>query len=119
MSRLFEEFGKREIIIDHIATSEVSVTLTTDAKADLEKVQKALVDVADVQFERGKATVSIVGRGMRTHPEVVPIILTTLHKSGIAPQLITQSALRTSLSFLVEEAEAAPAVKALHQALFE
>lgn len=119
MSRLFEEFGKHEIIIDHIATSEVSVTLTTDAKANLEKVQKALVDVADVQFERGKATVSIVGRGMRTHPEVNPLILTTLHKSGIAPQLITQSALRTSLSFLVEEAEAAPAVKALHQALFE
>jgi aspartate kinase len=118
MSRLFEEFGRLEIVIDHIATSEVSVTLTTDARAHLENVQKALADVADVQFERGKATVSIVGRGMRSHSEAAPLALTTLQKAGIAPQLITQSALRTSLSLLLEEAEAGPAVKALHAAFF-
>lgn len=119
MARLFEEFGRREIAIDHIATSEVSVTLTTDARADLEQVQRALKDIADVEVQRGKATVSIVGRGMRSHPEVVSDALATLHRAGITPQLITQSALRSSLSLLLEEAEAAPAVRALHRTLFE
>lgn len=119
MARLFEEFGKREIVIDHIATSEVSVTLTTDARPGLEAVERDLQDFANVTVERGKSTVSIVGRGMRSNPDVVPRALTTLHRAGIIPQLITQSALRSSLSILVEEAEAPVAVRELHKALFE
>ncbi|MBI3819264.1 MAG: aspartate kinase [Planctomycetes bacterium] len=119
MARLFDEFGKREIVIDHIATSEVSVTLTTDAHSDLESIERALKEIADLEVERGKATVSIVGRGMRSHPEVVSKALLTLHQAGIAPQLITQSALRSSLSLLVEESQASAAVRALHQSFFE
>ena len=118
MARLFEEFGRREIVIDHIATSEVSVTLTTDARADLEAVARALAPIAEVTVERAKATVSIVGRGMREHGEVVPRALATLHEARIDPELITQSAMRLSLSIVVEEDQAAPAVRILHSEFF-
>jgi aspartate kinase len=119
MAKLFEEFGRREIAIDHIATSEVSVTLTTDMRADLEGVARALAPIAEVTLAKSKATVSIVGRGMREHGEVVPRALSTLHATGIDPKLITQSAMRLSLSIVVEEHEAPTSVRALHAEFFQ
>jgi len=119
MARLFEVLARHEIVVDHVATSEVSVTLTSDAASDLDAAARELEPIAEARLERGKATVSIVGRGMRTHGEVVPRALATLHDAGIDPQLITQSALRTSVSLVLEEPEAARAVRALHSRLIE
>lgn len=118
MAKLFEEFGRREIVIDHVATSEVSVTLTVDARTDLDGAAKALAPIAEVSVARGKATVSIVGRGMRRHGDVVPRALQTLHAARIHPELITQSAMRLSLSTVMDEDQAHAAVRALHAELF-
>lgn len=119
MARLFDTFGRHEIVIDHIATSEVSVTLSTFGNADLEPVARELSSIAEVTVERNKSAVSIVGRGMRQHGDVVHRALATLHGEKIDPQLITRSALRTSLSLILEESEATPAVRALHREFFK
>ena len=52
--------------VDVIATSEVSISITVDAKAPLEGVVRDLSEFAEVSILPGLAVVSVVGKALRT-----------------------------------------------------
>ena len=118
MSRIFEVFGKYGIVIDMIATSEVSVSLTVDSDRNLEPAIRELADIAEVQVEGGKAIICVVGEGIRNELGVSGQVFTAMKDAGIQVQMISQSAMSINIAFLVNNDQIPAGVNALHQTFF-
>lgn len=116
-ARVFSVFEKHAVPVDVIATSEVSISITVDAKAALEGVVRDLGAFADVEVVRDLAVVSVVGRGLRTTPGIAARLFGALR--GVNVFLVSQGASDTNLTFAVAEADVAAALRLLHAEFFE
>jgi aspartate kinase len=117
LRRLFEVFDKHHTAVDVVTTSEVSVSLSLDDTSALPAIVDELEAFGSVSVEAGRAIVCIVGEGLRSTPGIAARIFSTI--SDINVSLISQGASRINLTFAVEEARAAEAVRRLHQEFFE
>jgi len=66
LERIADAFARHEVVVDVIATSEVSVALTTDPTARLQPVVAELSKFAEVSVVRDIALVSVVGEELKT-----------------------------------------------------
>ena len=119
MARLFEVFGRHEIVIDMVATSEVTVSLTTDTRKDLGPALEELREFAAAEVEGHHSIVCVVGEGLRESPGTTAAIFDALRDAGVRARMVTMAASNVNVSILVPERSAAKAVKALHARFFE
>jgi len=119
MARLFEVFGRHEVVIDMVATSEVTVSFTADSRKDLGPAVEELREIADVQVEEKQVLVALVGEGIRAAPDVLARAFGTLRDAGIRPRMVSFGSTNVNLSVLVGERDVEAAVKALHAEFFE
>ncbi|MCR5045786.1 MAG: aspartate kinase [Treponema sp.] len=118
LAHIFNQFLKWNISIDVIATSEVSVSLTVNTKADLSGLLEDLRRVAQVQARPGKAIVTVICDATKS-ADVLSTGLVALANEKINPQMISQAASKVNISMIVEDSQRDQAVKALHAAYFE
>lgn len=120
MSHLFDVFRKHDVVINMIATSEVSVSLTTDRTEGVEAAAQELRDseVAEVSVEPGKAVVCVVGTGMKHAVGVAGRVFTAVARAGVSIQLISQGASEINIAFLVDNNDITAAVRVLHAEFF-
>lgn len=119
LERIADVFARHEVVVDVVATSEVSLALTTDAGARLEPVVRELAAFSDVVVLRGMALVSVVGEELRDSPRVPALVLATLAELGVKVEMLSYGATRNNLSVVLPEARLAESVHALHARLFE
>ncbi|HVF29671.1 MAG TPA: aspartate kinase [Pyrinomonadaceae bacterium] len=65
MSAVFQVFERYRTVIDVISTSEVSIALTLDNTAEIDKIVTELERLGDVEVEPGYGVVCVVGEGLR------------------------------------------------------
>ena len=118
LAHIFNQFLKWNVSIDVIATSEVSVSLTVNTKADLSGLLEDLRRVAQVQARPGKAIVTVICDATKS-ADVLSTGLVALAQAKINPQMISQAASKVNISMIVDDAQRDDAVKALHAAYFE
>lgn len=118
MGKIFDIFARHQIVIDMVATSEVSVSLTTDSDRNLEGAVKELAQIADVTVEPGKALVCVVGEGIRDTPGVAGDVFMAIKRASVNIEMISYGAARINIAFLVENEDVRTAVRALHEAFF-
>ncbi|MBP7676841.1 MAG: aspartate kinase [Thermoanaerobaculia bacterium] len=116
-ARVFSVFEKHAVPVDVIATSEVSISITVDAKAPLAELVRDLSAFAEVSVLTGLAVVSVVGRKLRSTPRVAASVFAALGEINVV--LISQGASETNLTFVVEAKDAPEALRRLHRELFE
>ena len=114
---LFEVFERHRTVVDLVATSEVSVSLSVDDTTTLPGILKDLAALGEPAVETGRAIICIVGEGMRGTPGIAARIFGTIRDINVS--LISLGASRINITFVVEEQRAAEAVRRLHAALFE
>jgi len=119
MEMIFNAFAKNKISVDIISTSEVSVSITVDAKYDLTELVKELNKLGTVNVAHGKASISLVGHGVKHTPGIAGILFGTLAEASINTEMISMGASEINISFVVEEKDVEEAVKQLHKAFFE
>jgi len=119
LERVSDVFKRHEVVVDVIATSEVSLALTTDAHARLEPVARELAAFSAVEVVRDMALVSVVGQELSESPRVPSAVLATLCELDIAPEMLSYGATRNNLSIVLRAADLKRAVLALHARLFE
>ena len=117
LRRIFEIFDRYETPVDMIATSEVSVSLTIDNPAHLEKIVSEMSEFSQVNTEPDQAIVCLVGENIRHTPGVAARAFGSL--AGLNINMISQGASRLNLSFVVAEKDLKPAVEALHREFFK
>jgi aspartate kinase len=114
---IFEVFDSQRIVVDVVATSEVSVSVTVDEPERIPDAVHALEALGRVEVEGGYAIVCAVGEGLRTTPGIAGRVFGTLADVNVA--LISQGASGINLTFAVREEDAADTVRRLHAACVE
>ncbi len=117
MSALFQVFERYRTVIDVISTSEVSVALTLDNTAELDKIVIELGRLGDVEVEPGYGVVCVVGEGLRASTGLASKVFSTIDDVNIA--LVSHGASSVNLTFVVKEELVADVIKRLHTALFK
>jgi len=116
MSAVFQVFERFRTVIDVISTSEVSIALTLDNTAELEKIVAALEQLGDVEVEPGYAVICVVGEGLRASTGLASTVFSTINDVNVA--LISHGASSVNLTFVVKEELVADVIKRLHRELF-
>jgi aspartate kinase len=114
---LFEIFDRHRTVVDVIATSEVSVSLSLDDTKSLTNIVEELKRLGSVEVAGHRAIICVVGEGLRNTPGVAAGVFSTI--SDINVSLISLGASSINLTFVVEERHVAEAVRRLHHAYFE
>ncbi|HTH51126.1 MAG TPA: hypothetical protein VL501_04290, partial [Pyrinomonadaceae bacterium] len=116
MSALFQIFERFRTAIDVISTSEVSVALTLDDTAELEKIVTELRRLGDVDVESGYAVICVVGEGLRASKGLASSIFTAIEDVNVA--LISHGASSVNLTFVIKEEYAPDVIRKLHEEFF-
>ncbi|MFM9903431.1 MAG: lysine-sensitive aspartokinase 3 [Pyrinomonadaceae bacterium] len=117
MSALFQVFERYRTVIDVISTSEVSVALTLDNTAEIDKIVAELERLGDVEADLGYAVICVVGEGLRASTGLASTVFSTIQDVNIA--LISHGASSVNLTFVVKEEYVADVIKRLHDELFQ
>lgn len=117
LAHIFNQFLKWNISIDVIATSEVSVSLTVNTKANLEGLIEDLSKASDVTVKACKSIVTIIC-DVEHSSEILAKGFDALNKEGINVQMISQGASKVNISMLVNSDETNKVVQVLHSAFF-
>ena len=117
LAHIFNQFLKWNISIDVIATSEVSVSLTVNTKANLDGLLADLRSASDVTVKTSKSIVTIIC-DVEHSSEILAKGFDALSKNGINVQMISQGASKVNISMLVESEETNKVVQVLHSAFF-
>ena len=117
LAHVFNNFLKWNISIDVIATSEVSVSLTVNTKADLSGLVADLEQASEVTVHNGKSIVTIVCDAAHSSA-ILASGFAVLADEGINVQMISQGASKVNISMIVDDDEAEKTVKILHGAFF-
>jgi aspartate kinase len=114
---LFEIFDRHRTAVDVVTTSEVSVSLSIDDAAALPALIKDLEQLGTVDVEESRTIISIVGEGLRSTPGIASRVFSVI--SDINVSMISVGASSVNLTFMVDESQAAEAIRRLHRACFE
>jgi aspartate kinase len=114
---IFEVFERHRTEVDVVTTSEVSVSLSLEDASALDAIIEDLKHIAAVKVESNRAIVCIVGEGLRSTAGIAGRVFSTIKDINVL--LISQGASAINLTFVVEEQNAAEAVRRLHTAFFE
>ena len=118
LNHVFRMFDQFKVPVDLIATSEVNVSLTVEKKFDISELVEKLKEFADVTVLSDRASISLVGDGIRVKPGVGGRIFSVLGKSGINVEMTSQSYADVNESIVVKQEQMRMAVRALHDEFF-
>ena len=118
MSKVFDAFREHDVVVDLVATSEVSVTVSVDHADGLDKVVADLKKVSKVEVEEGNALVAVIGERMREESGLASAVFDAVGAEGVPLRCISYGATKTNLQMVVPQKQMASAVRALHRVLF-
>ena len=116
MSAVFQVFERYRTVIDVISTSEVSIALTLDNTAEIDKIVNELRRLGDVEVDPGYAVICVVGEGLRASTGLASKIFSTIDNVSIA--LVSHGASAVNLTFVVKDDDVADVIKKLHGEFF-
>ena len=119
LAKIFEVFKKHEVVVDMVATSEVSVNVTISNTEKLDNLVKELKRFSKIEIKSERAIICVVGRRMKGVLGITGKILTICGDEGINVEMISQGASQVNFSFVVKNEDADRSVIALHKELIE
>jgi len=116
LRQLFEIFERHEVVVDVLASSEVSVSLTIEDPRHLDLVQRELDDLGEVWVDHGRAIIAVVGIGLKTTPGLSARVFGAVGPACV--EVISQGASAINMTFTVKEEDGPEVVRRLHQEFF-
>jgi len=115
LRRVFEVFDRLGLSVDHIATSEVNVTVTMSPTDRIHELTNELDEVAGVDVDEDAGVISVVGENLTRTPGVASKLFGALEDVNV--KLITYGGSGVNLSLVVRDEDLPKAVRQLHSAL--
>lgn len=118
LARLFEVFNFHKVSIDAITTSEISVSVTLDDSALLNK--KLITDLsqfAEVQVEESLGLISLIGNNINHTPGLAKRIFDAIPDINV--RMICLGASKHNFCFLVNEEQGPETIRRLHKTFIE
>lgn len=118
LAKVFEAAARHEVIVDLVATSEVSITMTSDSNHNLDRLTADLAQMGQVTVEPNHAMVCVVGHGIARTPGVSAQVFSALAEVGVRVRVISQGAIKVNIALVVAGGDLERAVAALHGQFF-
>src|SRR5262249_47745423 len=115
----FETIGKRGVVVDMVATSEISVSFSAADAEALKRVAEELKSAGECTVATGKTILAVVGHHLPARAGVGNAVLGALARVGVNVEMISYAAGSINFSMVIDDADVDAAVRALHTALFE
>jgi aspartate kinase len=113
---MFEVFERHEVVVDVLASGEVSVSLTVEDRTRLDAVVRDLGELGEVWVEDHRAIIAVVGIGIRTTPGLAARLFRAVQPANV--EVISQGASAINMTFVVREEDGPDVVRRLHQEFF-
>ena len=113
---MFEVFERHEVVVDVLASSEVSVSLTVEDRTRLDPVMRDLAELGEVWVEDRRAIIAVVGIGIRSTPGLAHRLFRAVQPANV--EVISQGASAINMTFVVREEDGPDVVRRLHQEFF-
>ena len=118
IERIADAFARHEVMIDMIATSEVSVSMTTSPESRIDPVVEEISRFADVSVTKGMSQVSLVGEEISDRVGFAASVFQVIADLGLNIEMISFGATRNNLCFVIPQARVGEVVNALHARIF-
>jgi aspartate kinase len=116
LRQLFEVFERHEVVVDVLASSEVSVSLTIEDRRHLDLVRRELEDLGEVWIDEARAIVAVVGIGLKSTPGLPARVFGAVKPTCV--EVISQGASAINMTFIVKEDDGPDVVRRLHREFF-
>jgi aspartate kinase len=113
---LFEVFERHEVVVDVLASSEISVSLTVEERSHLGAVVRDLAELGEVSVDHGRAVIAVVGIGLRHTAGLAARLFRAVQPANV--EVISQGASAINMTFVVREEDGPGVVQRLHQEFF-
>lgn len=117
LARVFETLARHHVSVDCISTSEVSVSLTVDARygEGLDAALEELSGYVRSSVTIGRSTVCAVGEALSQTTGLAGQLFAVMGAENINVEFISQGASELNITFAVDDARADEALRALHR----
>lgn len=119
LARFFEVLARHEVVVDLVATSEVSISVTSHDCAGLHVAAKELGALGQVQVREGKTILAVVGRHIQHSKGIGHRVLEAISRADVNIQMHTFGMTSNNISLVIDDDAIARAVASLHAELFE
>ncbi len=119
LGRVFTTLAEHGAVLDMVATSEVSVSVTSHDVAALRAAIPDLQAFGETDLKTGKAILAVVGRKIHHTPGIGARVMKSLAAAEVNIEMHSFGMASNNISLVVDDAAIATAVPALHDALFE
>ncbi|MCC6522807.1 MAG: aspartate kinase [Polyangiaceae bacterium] len=119
LGRVFDACARHGVVVDVVATSEVSVSLTAHAREPVERAAAELASLGEVRVLPGRTILVVVGRHLAARPGLGAVILGAIAEAGVNVELISHAFGAVNLTLVVKDEDVSRAVGVLHRVLFE
>ena len=117
MAKIFAVFAQHGVSVDMISTSEASVSVTVDAKVQIDPLVKDLAKFGNITVDRDKSQVSIIGKNIIGVKGAVASVFEAVSDSKI--YMMSQGSSFLNLSIVVDRPEMITVIRNLHKVFFE
>ena len=117
--RLARAFARHGVVVNMIATSEVSVSLTVQPSRGLEAALADLRELGEVDVQPDRTEVCIVGARLRETKGIAGRLFTALAAAGVNVEMISQGASLLNVGLVIADSDVEDALRALHAACCE
>ncbi len=118
LGRVFEICARHGVVVDVVTTSEISVSLTANAKGPVERAAAELSALGDVRVLEGRSVLVVVGRDLANKPGLGAKALGAIASAGVNVEMISYAHGSINLSVVVRDEDVAKTVEVLHAVLF-
>jgi len=118
LGQVFEICARHGVVVDVVATSEVSVSLTASEREPVDSAVAELAKLGDVQVLGGRSVLVVVGRDLARQPGLGATALGAIASAGVNVEMISHAFGSINLSFVVRDEDVAKSVDVLHSVLF-
>jgi aspartate kinase len=119
LGRVFEVLGRHRVVVDMVATSEISVSFTTDRREPLDRALADLGALGEHRIEGDKTLLVVVGRHLAERAGLGAAVLQAVADAGVNVEMVSYGMKSISLTMLIADADVGKAVGVLHRRLFE
>jgi aspartate kinase len=119
LGRVFAALGQHRVVVDMVATSEISVAFSTDRREGLDRALPDLEALGQCRVEGDKTLLVVVGRHLAERAGLGAAILQAVADAGVNVEMVSYGMKSISLTMLIADADVGKAVGVLHRRLFE
>ena len=113
---VFDVFARHRTSVDVVATSEVSISVTVDESAPLDRILSDLSVLGDVSIERNRGIIAVVGAGLSDESPVMASALAALGPARV--HMLSLSSTGINLTIILDGAEVPAVMARLHDVFF-